>query len=264
VLPMGPTEQIPIDGETTRRAGRGAPKIRSRRFPVKVMYLGVVSKPHDEHGFDGRILLEQVSREKTITRATKHKNFTEDVFVNESLKAGGWRQLVTEGVYVDEMKELVASTYDLDEYIACRLEFSHTKAPTTPNGKSKTVVLKDNELLEVIIAGRNGRTSNDIELFVRNQQGDKIQEDCSCDSSFMLEVMPRIATATREKFFGLPMTSPFTWSWTMLVGMGQLIALQSIHESCNNRILLSFGRYLGLQRPTCLTWASGCPFRVHS
>ena len=83
VLPPGEAEQLPADFEASRRAAQGAPKIQSRRYPVKVMYLGVVLKSHYDHDFDGRILLERVLQTKTLTRSCRNKNFIEDVHVNE-------------------------------------------------------------------------------------------------------------------------------------------------------------------------------------
>ena len=37
------------------------PKIMSRRFPVKLMFLGVFGRPLPHGGFDGTFLLERVS-----------------------------------------------------------------------------------------------------------------------------------------------------------------------------------------------------------
>ena len=51
-------------------------------------------------------------------------------------------------------------------------------------------------------------TQDDIELHVRLQAGDITQEDCSCDSDFMLKIMPRVATAMREKFSWVPNETP--------------------------------------------------------
>ena len=65
------------------------PKIRSRRYPVKVMYLGVVACPLDEHDFDGRIFLKRVSRRRKVTRASRNSRFSIHVEANEQLLKGG-------------------------------------------------------------------------------------------------------------------------------------------------------------------------------
>ena len=40
------------------------PRVLSRRFPVKVMFMGVVAKPLPELGFDGIIFLKRISEKK--------------------------------------------------------------------------------------------------------------------------------------------------------------------------------------------------------
>ena len=47
-------------------------------------------------------------------------------------------------------------------------------------------------------------TLDDLDLFVEYKKGDDIIEDISCDSAYMLEVLPRMAKAIREKFNYLP------------------------------------------------------------
>src|SRR5687767_4273812 len=51
------------------------PKIRSHQFPIKVMYVGVVSRPQEESDFDGQILLKHVSGTKILTTMQQHSRF---------------------------------------------------------------------------------------------------------------------------------------------------------------------------------------------
>lgn len=44
--------------ETCEDADVNLPKLRSRRFPVKVMFMGVVARPVPEHDFNGKIYLD--------------------------------------------------------------------------------------------------------------------------------------------------------------------------------------------------------------
>lgn len=60
------------DDENGRVRPPRRPRIRSRRYPVKVMYLGVVACPQPDHTFDGRVLLERVSRRKRLARASRN------------------------------------------------------------------------------------------------------------------------------------------------------------------------------------------------
>ena len=68
------------------------PKIRSRRYPVKIMYLGVVGNPqHDEEGkinFDGRIFMKRVSKVEKAGRKSHNQRFSDDVDVNSALQDG--------------------------------------------------------------------------------------------------------------------------------------------------------------------------------
>ena len=66
-------------------------KMRSRRFPIKCMFMGVITRPLPRRNFDGKILLERVSEQVEVTRQTAHTNFTDDVLMNTSLKNGKWR-----------------------------------------------------------------------------------------------------------------------------------------------------------------------------
>ena len=64
------------------------PKVRSRRFPVKAMFMGVVGRPVPSKNFDGLIHLEQVSKSVKVKKLTCHQNFTDNVIVNIQIKQG--------------------------------------------------------------------------------------------------------------------------------------------------------------------------------
>ena len=64
-LPMGPIDKDAPDALQT-------PSIFNRRYPVKVMYLGVVACLQDKDNFGSRIMLERVSHAKFLTRASKN------------------------------------------------------------------------------------------------------------------------------------------------------------------------------------------------
>ena len=85
-LPKGPHEKEGAD-EFIR------PKMRSRRYPVKCMFLGVVACPLPYRRFDGRILLERVSEDVVVNKLTAHTQFSDDVLINSYLKNGEWRLL---------------------------------------------------------------------------------------------------------------------------------------------------------------------------
>ena len=51
------------------------PKVRSRRFPIKTIFVGVVGQPLPEKQFDDRVHLERVSEKKEIKNLTAYQNF---------------------------------------------------------------------------------------------------------------------------------------------------------------------------------------------
>ena len=62
------------------------PKICSRCYPVKVMYLGVVACPNPEHDFDGRVFLKHISNREPAQRTSRNKKFSVDIDVNKEIK----------------------------------------------------------------------------------------------------------------------------------------------------------------------------------
>jgi len=118
ILPCGPGEQEGADEVA-------APKCLSCRFPVKAMFMGVVARPRPEHNFDGTIMLKRVSKTQTVTRATSHHRFSDDIMVNYQIKTGDWRSLYVEGMKVGDLSEVVVEAYNLDGYVADRLEFTY-------------------------------------------------------------------------------------------------------------------------------------------
>ena len=123
------------------------PKIRSRIHPVKVMYLGVVGCPCMDHLFDGRIMLERVRSRNVLTRVSHNHNFCFDVHVNELLKDGpqSWHVLYDNSMDMNALSEKVSEQYDLDQFVAGRLQFSYKGY--TRGGKEKRMVLKDSDTI---------------------------------------------------------------------------------------------------------------------
>ena len=93
----------------------------------------------------------------------------------------------------DDLKELIGENYDLEEHIVDRLEFTY-KQKVGYKGKSKICIINDHEEL---ISDNHSHISN-IMLKVRYQEGNIIEKDCSCDSSYMLSIMIRVGKAIRE------------------------------------------------------------------
>ena len=83
-LPRGVHEPVGVDIITH-------PKIVSRRYPIKSMFLGVVGRPIPYRGFDGKVLLERVSKDVLVIKQPAHQNFSDDILVNSAIKEGECR-----------------------------------------------------------------------------------------------------------------------------------------------------------------------------
>ena len=116
-LPRGPHEPIGADKVFTQ-------KMISRRYPVKCMFMGVVGRPLPYRKFNGRIYLQRISKEKYIEKCTAHSNFSEDALINDSIKNGSWRTLLTDDTLaVHEIRRTISEYYGLEDEIRDRLEF---------------------------------------------------------------------------------------------------------------------------------------------
>ena len=92
------------------------------------MYLGVVGRPKTVGGrhFNGRILMERVSRTKKVSKLTKHTRFLTDALVNHEIKLGSWRKYHSPGVTtVDAMVEHMVGGFQLDNEVGDRLKFHY-------------------------------------------------------------------------------------------------------------------------------------------
>ena len=83
-LPLGPNKKPGNDFIPQ-------PKIGSQLFPVKSMFLPVIGCPRKEKGFNGKILLEQVSKTVTISRMVSHQKGSDNVLINAEIKNERWR-----------------------------------------------------------------------------------------------------------------------------------------------------------------------------
>ena len=186
----------------------------SRRFPIKTMFMAVVARPIPHRNFDGKVHIERVSKTRILSTATSHSNFTDDALNNDALKKGMWREICSEmDVNADDIIELLSVTYNLDEYIQDRMEvFYVTKIGS--NGNTKKVVLDRCDYFKTCKVRDNDDKNvpersvllSDLEVQVRNFVGDTVEDDCSCDSEYMMGAMKRVGEAIRKRFDWIPMS----------------------------------------------------------
>ena len=117
-LPRGRHEEEGVD--TYKQ-----PKVRSRRFPVKSMFMGVVGRPIAAKQLDGKVHLERISENKEVKKLTTNTKFCDNYSLNSLIKEGGWRDLHTEGSTVEEMRDALQLEYGLNNYIVDLIEFQY-------------------------------------------------------------------------------------------------------------------------------------------
>ena len=138
---------------------------------------------------------------------TSHQNFTDDVSINLQIKEGAWRDLHSDGITVDELREVIQEQYALDDAVVDRIEFQY-KTKIGNKGNSKMVSIFDGgSKLEGEIRTDDGKrqlTVQDLNIRVRYRRGDMIATECSCDSAYMLSAMDRVGKSIREAYHWIP------------------------------------------------------------
>ena len=180
--------------------------------PIRKCYHAGRPVPHRQ--FDGKIHIERVSKKRFIQKCTAHTNFCDDALLNSEIVSGKWKHLVSEDLHINvsEVKQLIYEYYDLEEAVVDRLELSY-KTKIGKSGNEKLVVIEDDgRTLESCKIRKNDDSNipagtiiiDDIELKVRQQIGDEVEEDASCDSEFMLTAMNRVGKAIWDKYHWVP------------------------------------------------------------
>ena len=196
-----------------------APTTRSRRFMAKVMFMGVIARPVNPMmrflgrcrpgWMDGKIFLKRVSKMKVRKQASRHKKYVDCGLLNAMIKEGDWKNH-----YSDEMEMTVGDLLTIIENyygiaVDCRLCLSYKSLRRTKMGDTLlTIEENEDELIERQIKDENGTmralTIDDLDLSIYIKKGDEVEEDCSCDSVFMLATMDDIGKAIRNYFFWVP------------------------------------------------------------
>ena len=210
--------------ENSNSAYIQAPSTRSRRFVVKVMYLGVITPPSQvpedapappDGWKNGKISLHRVCKKKTRRQTSRNKKFVAHGAINHAISHGDWRYLLPDEdeddpITVGEVFDIIAVYYDIDPYIREHLCFTYQTKKRT---KLKRIELFHEHEEEELFDGREikmqdgstrGLTVEDLDLFVRYEQGEEFEEDCSCDSAFMERTMSLVGQEIRDYFFWVP------------------------------------------------------------
>lgn len=166
--------------------------VTSRRHASKIMYLGVIARPHtsERPHAHGKIFLTRIAKKNVMKRGSVSKELAFSSDVNEAVQEQ-WRDFVDASMTLEEMQREVATAFSVD-VSQDRIAFSFREARS---GKLR------------YLAGTpasEGVALADLTLCARRLKGDTVMEDCSCDSDFMLKVMVDVGTAIRNYFHWVP------------------------------------------------------------
>ena len=241
--------------ETEEESFIAKPKLRSRRFPCKVMFLGVICPPVDGKT-NGRILLKRVSQKVKSKRQSYNQNFVCHFVINHRLKGGEWKSLFPKNgnISVDSFISLIQDNYDIDDDIATDLcfvykSFSITKK--TGEAKPKLVKLSCSDAGPVL-KGRKIKCKkedgsvyerdlklNDIELRVNPQKGRFVEKDITCDSNFMMDHIREIGKSIRDAYSFLPSTQIIHLFMDNAGGHGKTVIKQQYEKLLKEEFCIS-------------------------
>ena len=184
-------------------------RIRSRRFPTKVMYMGVVGVPNPSQGFDGKIYMECVCDEVACGRNSYNQNISDYYEVNHALKRCEWLENFQpysryKELMVLDALETIRDVYELDrdkEFVFSYKHYSST-------GKTfKWIRLRADD--GYLVKGKSIRTKKGIlrdlkftDLILHRNicRGDTLIRDVTCDSTYMLSHIYNIGKAIRSSY----------------------------------------------------------------
>ena len=206
--------------ESAEDAFVSKPKARSRRFPCKVMYMGVVCPPirdaNDQVLFDGKVMLKRVSTQVHQKQQSYNQRFVPRYEINHKLKEGEWQSLYVENMKISEFLFAIQNFYHIDEETASSLVFTYNSLSVSKkDGKLShkfmklSPMVKDGPVLEgrrIRYKKKNGTMGEralqvtDLTLKVNPQKGKILEKDISCDSQFMLNHIREIGSSIRRAY----------------------------------------------------------------
>ena len=209
--------------------------------------MGAVAPPDDEHDFNGCIFLKRVAKERKYTRATTSKRFSSSADINRHLSQDkdGWRivfEFYGENITIGDLKNSLKELYNLSSFVEERLTFSfgtHEKK----NGiyEEKVVKVSDDEieiLKQTKIENTGIQTTlnlDDIKLALTMSAGDTLIEDITCNSNFMLETMPALGEAIRDKMHWVSKDIPIYLVMDNAGGHGTVEAIKQYVSILKNK-----------------------------
>jgi hypothetical protein len=207
-LPHHPLTETPEDAFVAQ------PKTLSRRYPVKVMFQGIATRPYPEYDFNGCIMLKRCSEKKLTKRLAFNQRFSDSYHMTNLLKNGDWKYAcdsIDSSTLISEVVDLIHETYELDGVVSDSLCFSFISS--TSSDKKKVVRILQDDRNRYLIKDRKVReiggaerllTLSDLQLYIHVPKDTEVEEDITCDSSFMMNSIHEIGSSIRASMFWVP------------------------------------------------------------
>jgi len=106
----------------------------SRHHTTKVMVLGAITDPVEEHNFDGKVYFTHVARTHKLKKTTYSDKIFDDLATNTALHHQ-WHGFVDQNESADQIISFVAGVFDIDEEMKQRLAICYKDHQD--NGKMK-------------------------------------------------------------------------------------------------------------------------------
>ena len=213
----------PATFESVKDSFVTSPKTRSRRFPCKVMYMGIVGPPVEGLS-DGKVMMKRVSRLVTTKKQSYNQHFVSNYVTNNNLKQGHWKTLFPniEDVTIGDFIDIIKETYQFDEEKGNNLLFTYhsyylTKKKKLKKKKLLKLVSDDGLLIKnrkITVLDDNGElvqrqlSLKDLNLRVTIPAKSQVHQDVTCNSQFMLDSIYEIGTSIRKTYSFLNKETP--------------------------------------------------------
>ena len=117
---------------------------------------------------------------------------------------------------MEDILTILSETYNLDDHILDQIELYYVIKIGTSGNTKQVRIDDDREYALYNIQTENDKdvprrniTIEDLKIQVRNQIGDEVEEDCNCNSEYMLSAMERVGKSIRAAYHWIAMDQKF-------------------------------------------------------
>lgn len=89
------------------------PKVRKRKYYVKIMFVGIVGCPQSKYGFDGQVMLKRISNLQKVSKGICYQRVSIHIYINEALHKTIWHNSVINRMSIDNLLSVISTVYDL-------------------------------------------------------------------------------------------------------------------------------------------------------